>query len=76
MQKDARTNKCLASLPHLVESASKRQPAEQARHNVTKLNNDMKLFALLTLAVSLVLVGCEKSSETTPPATNAPAPAK
>jgi len=35
----------------------------------------MKLFALLVVALSLVLVGCEKSPETTPaaPSTNAPA---
>jgi hypothetical protein len=37
----------------------------------------MKLFALLTLAATLVLVGCQKESDTSkPPATNAPAPAK
>lgn len=29
----------------------------------------MKLFALLTVAVALVLVGCSKSEETTTPAT-------
>ena len=34
----------------------------------------MKLFALLALAVSLALVGCEKAADTTtPPSTNAPA---
>jgi len=34
----------------------------------------MKLFALLTLTVSLALVGCEKATETpAAPSTNAPA---
>ena len=37
----------------------------------------MKLFALLAVAVSLALVGCEKSESPTAPSTNAPAaPAK
>ena len=33
----------------------------------------MKLFALLALAVSLALVGCEKSDSSSAPSTNAPA---
>ena len=42
---------------------------------MTNTNNmTMKLFALLTLAVSLVLAGCEKSPEApAAPSTNAPA---
>jgi hypothetical protein len=33
----------------------------------------MKLFALLAVAVSLVLVGCDKSETPPAPSTNAPA---
>jgi hypothetical protein len=72
---NAFTNKCLASFAHLVESAG--NASLRSRPGTTKqTDNDMKLFALLTLAISLVLVGCEKSSETAPPATNAPAAPK
>jgi hypothetical protein len=46
--------------------AEKAQPDNKAKQT-------MRLLALLTLAVSLMLVGCEKQAETPAPSTNAPA---